>query len=106
MAGSDLVPRQPRVVERFEQAPVDLLAPDHLAEELEQGVLGLGVGGVEQRLADGDYFVHPLGDDRRDQVLLAGEVAKQSAAPDAGGLGDLGHADVETALAEQGLGGL
>ena len=33
-----------------------------------------------------DRLVHPLDDDRRDQVLLGREVAKQRAAPDAGAL--------------------
>ena len=72
------------VGDRVEQRPVGLLAPDRLLDELEQRLAG--IGRLQRRLAAADRLVHPLDDDRGDQVLLGGEVAKQRPAAHAGPL--------------------
>ncbi len=102
VGGADLVVGQPGVGEGVEQRPVDLLAPDRLIDQVEQR--RPGIRRLERGVAAGDRLVHPLHHDRRDQVLLGGEVAKQRSAADARLLGDLADADVEPALTEH-LGG-
>ena len=76
--------------------------PDHLLEEHEQRLVRV-VGALELTSRRGG-LVHPLDDDRRDQVLLGREVAEQRPAADAGALGDLADADIEAAGPEQFLG--
>ena len=83
-------------------APVELLAPNQLLQETEQRLDR--VSGVQQCPGLLDGLAHPLDHDRRDQILLGREVAKQGPATHAGALRDLADADLEPALAEQRLG--
>ena len=102
VTGADLLVGEPRVRDRLEQSAVDLLGARHLLEEREQRLGGI-VGALELAASRGG-LVHPLDDDRRDQILLGGKVAEQRPAADAGALGDLADADIEAAGPEQFLG--
>ena len=81
-----------------EQAAVDLLKPDHLADEREQQ---LPIGFARQsRSALRGRLEHPLRDHGDNQVLLGREVTKQSRSPDSGEVGNLADSDLDPALAE------
>jgi hypothetical protein len=102
VSGTDLGIDQECLLNGFEQRARALLARGRRVEELEQRLPRVRC--VEQLAAERDRLVHRVDDDRRDQVLLGGEVAKQRPATHAGALCDLRDAHIEAALAEQ-LGG-
>jgi hypothetical protein len=89
---ADLVVGQERVRHRFEQAPVELLAPRDFLDEAEQRLAG--IRRVEQRAPVLRGLAHSLDHNRRDQVPLGREIAEQRPPADAGPLRDLGHADI------------
>ena len=96
---ADLLAAEPCLVHRLEQRTVELLASDDVGDEVEQRLPG--IRGIQELPTADRGVMHPFGDDRRDQVLLRGEVPKQGSAPEACGPCDLRDADVEPSLAEQ-----